>query len=190
MAGEKSGGEFFDYIALDSQMFFIQAGSDSYLMSSLIISAMEDLKTKNIDFNNSINSFMSNLKFYAKENNASLSFTIMILKLKTMEAEIYSSGMSKIFYNQEIISLNDKCIIKLKRGERITFISEGTFLNWQKYHEVESLSKFLTSNLELNNKDFINEIFFELSRHKKGMFLFHDALVAMLEIDENVLLQL
>ena len=46
MAGEKSGGEFFDYIAQDSHMLFIQAGSDSYVMSSLIISAMEDLKIK------------------------------------------------------------------------------------------------------------------------------------------------
>ena len=190
MAGEKSGGEFFDYIAQDSHMLFIQAGSDSYVMSSLIISAMEDLKIKNADFHTSIDAFIAALNFQAKEHHAKLSYTILILKLKNMEASIYSQGNAKFYYNKEILSLGKSSIIKLTRGAKIAFLSEGTLLNWKANHDEIKLASFLNSNIDMSKRDFINEIFFELARHKKGMFLYHDALVAMLEIDENILHQL
>ena len=190
MAGERSGGEFFDYITRDSQMLFIQAGSDSYVVSSLIISALEDLKIKNADFYSIIESFISLINQHAKDNKAKVSYTIMILKLKNMEATIYGQGNSKLFYNNEIINLGKSSILQLGRGSKVTFLSEGTIINWAKSNEEEKLVSFLNSNLELNTRDFINEIFFELARHKKGMFLYNDALVTMLEIDENILLQL
>jgi hypothetical protein len=190
MAGEKSGGEFFDYIVQDNHMLFIQAGSDSYVTSSLIISAMEELKLKNSDIYESIESFIASLKFLANEHNAKLNYTILILKMKNMEATIFSQGNSKLYYNKEILTLGKSSIIKLHRGAKVTFLSEGTLNNWKSYHDEKKLCNFLNSNLEMSKRDFINEIFFELSRHKKGMFLNHDALVAMLEINENVLLQL
>jgi hypothetical protein len=190
MAGEKSGGEFFDYIVQDNHMLFIQAGSDSYVMSSLIISAMEELKLKKSDFYETIESFIASLKFLANEHNAKLNYTILILKIKNMEATIFSQGNSKIYYNKEILTLGKSSIIKLHRGAQITFLSEGTLLNWKANHDEKKLCNFLNSNLEMSKRDFINEIFFELSRHKKGMFFNHDALVALLEINENVLLQL
>jgi hypothetical protein len=190
MAGEKSGGEFFDYIVRDSQMLFIQAGSDSYVMSSIIISAMEDLKISNEDLFSIIDSFVSLLNHQAKEHSAKLSYTIILLKVKNMEATIYGQGNSKIFYNNEIISIGKSSIIKLKRGAKVSFLSEGVLLNWKTNHDEKKLGSFLSTNIDMTNRDFINEIFFELARHKKGMFLYHDALVAMLEIDENVLMQL
>jgi hypothetical protein len=107
-----------------------------------------------------------------------------------MEATIFSQGNSKLYYNNEILTLGKSSIIKLHRGARVTFLSEGTLNNWKAHHDEKKLCNFLNSNLEMSKRDFINEIFFELSRHKKGMFLNHDALVAMLEINENVPLQL
>lgn len=190
MAGEKSGGEFFDYISRDSQMLFVQAGSDSYIMSSLIISAMEDFKVKNENLYESIDSFIAGLNYLANENGAKLSYSMMIVNLKNMEANIYNKGDSRIFYHKEIIAPVKNSILKLKRGERITFLSEGTFLNWNKYYEGKKVQDFLLKHLDKNNRDFINELFFELARSKKGTFLDNDALVAMLEIDEHVLHQL
>ena len=40
---------------------------------------------------------------------------------------------------------------------------------------------------ELNIKDFINELFFELIRHKNSMFLPDDAIMGCIEINENVI---
>ena len=107
-----------------------------------------------------------------------------------MEASIYSQGNAKFYYNKEILSLGKSSIIKLTRGAKIAFLSEGTLLNWKANHDEIKLASFLNSNIDMSKRDFINEIFFELARHKKGMFLYHDALVAMLEIDENILHQL
>jgi hypothetical protein len=190
MAGEKSGGEFFDYLVQDSHILFVQAGSDSYIMSSLIISALEDLKVKNNDFNLTIDSFISLLNHHAIEHQSKLSFTIMILNLKNLEASIYSQGNSKLFFNNEIISVGKSSILKLNRGSKVTFLSEGTLKNWNNHNDEKKLLEFLLSYPELSNRDFINEIFFELARHKEGMFLTNDALVVMFEIDQNVLLQL
>ena len=45
MAGEKSGGEFFEIIQNDQEIIFLQVGSDSYLVSSIILSEIQHLKT-------------------------------------------------------------------------------------------------------------------------------------------------
>jgi hypothetical protein len=190
MAGERSGGEFFDYTTHESQMLFLQAGSDSYIMSSLIISAMEDWKVKHNDFYGTVNSFISGLNHHAKEHNAKLSYTIMIVNLKNMEATIFGQGQSRLFYNNDIMTNSKNYTVKLKRGDKVTFLSEGTFINWEKCFGNISIKDFLIKNIAMNNRDFINELFFELARTKKGTFLENDALVAMLEINENILYKL
>ena len=151
---------------------------------------MENLKIKDRVFQAAVDEFINELNHYANENKANFNYTIMIVNLKNMEAKILSKGEARIFYHQEIISPTNPAVIKLKRGEKITFLSEGVFLNWKKYFGGTSLQDFLVNNLAMNNRDFINELFFELARNKKGTFFNFDALVAMLEIDENILHQL
>lgn len=191
MAGEKSGGEFFEVFQNDQEILFIQAGSNSYLLTSLILSEIELLKEKSSseNFQTQIDKFQKVIGHHAHENNAELTFCMMILNTKTLLASFSLRGKGHLFYQNEIISFDQPMKLKLKPRDRLVVISEGAIKNWEQLSKL-SLKNFFIENQEVLTKDLINEYFFEVSRNKKGSFLIYDALLAVVEIEENVLYQL
>ncbi|MDD4973201.1 MAG: hypothetical protein PHY93_02570 [Bacteriovorax sp.] len=191
MAGEKSGGEFFEVIQNDQEILFIQAGSDSYLLSSMILSEIEMLKEKSSTTNlqTKLEQFKKVIIHHANENNAELTYCMMILNLKTLQASFTLKGMGYLFYQGELISFDQPMKLKLKPRDRLCVISQGAMKNWELLSKI-STKKFFMDNEAKVTKDLINEFFFEVSRNKSGNFLVFDALMAVLEIEENVLYQL
>ncbi|MBC7539796.1 MAG: hypothetical protein H7281_13325 [Bacteriovorax sp.] len=191
MAGEKSGGEFFEVIQNDKEILFIQAGSDSYLLSSMILSEIESLKEKSNSANlqTQLEQFQKVITHHSKENNAELTYCMMILNLKTLQASFTLKGMGYLFYLGELISFDQPMKLKLKPRDRLCVISQGSMKNWELLTKL-STKKFLVDNQTMVTKELINEFFFEVSRNKSGSFLIYDALMAVLEIEENVLYQI
>lgn len=192
MAGEKSGGEFFEVIQNEQELLFIQAGSDSYLMSSMILSEIESLKEKSSAGNlqNEANQFQKIIRHHAQENKAELTYCMMNLNLKTLQASFDLSGMGHIFFQNELINFEQPMKLKLKPGDRLCVVSQGAIKNWDILNSKLTPKKFFTDNHSSPTKDLINEFFFELSRNKAGNFLIYDALFAVVEIEENILYQL
>ena len=191
MAGEKSGGEFFEVIQNDQEILFIQAGSDSYLLSSMILSEIETMKEKanSTNLQTKLEQFQKVISHHANENNAELTYCMMILNLKTLQASFTLKGMGYLFYQGELISFDEPMKLKLKPRDRLCVISQGSMKNWELLSKI-STKKFFVENEALVTKDLVNEFFFEVSRNKAGNFLIFDALMAVLEIEENVLYQL
>lgn len=191
MAGEKSGGEFFDIIQNDQEVQFIQAGSDSYLLSSIILGEIESLREKAASANlqTQAEQFQKAISNHAKENNAEVTFCIMSLNLKTLDASFVSRGQGRIFYQGELMSIEKPIKLKLKPKDRICIISEGSMKNWEFLSKLQAKTFFI-DNQSMNTKDLINEFFFEVSRNKAGNFLIYDAFLAVLDIEENVLYQI
>ena len=192
MAGEKSGGEFFEVIQNDQEILFIQAGSDSYLLSSIILGEIETLKEKSnaVNLQNEAEQFQKIINHHANENNAQVTYCMMNLNLKTLLASFTLKGQGHIFYQGDLISFDQPMKLKLKPRDRLCVISEGSMKNWQLLNAKVSTKKFFIKNNETETKDLINEFFFEVSRTKAGNFLIYDALMAVLEIEENTLYQL
>lgn len=186
MAGEKSGGEFFDFIDHDHEMIVIEIGSDSYITTSMIISEVETLKTKP-NPKEELQQFIKKAIELASEFKSSINYMITVYNTRSLEVEYYQRGNSKLFLNGELRSISGNGSIKLNRNTKIFFISEGAIKNWNLHHKESELNSFLSSHVNLENKDFINEFFFELYRHKQGMFLTYDALMCVLEISNNVI---
>lgn len=186
MAGEKSGGEFFDFIDHDQEMIVIEIGSDSYLTSSMVISEVEALKLKS-NPKDELSQFIKKITEIATEFKSSINYMITIYNTRSLEVEYFQRGNSKLFINGELRSISGNGSIKLNRNTKIFFLSEGAIKNWNIHHKESELNSFLTSHMNLENKDFINEFFFELYRHKQGMFLTFDALMCALEISNNVI---
>ncbi len=186
MAGEKSGGEFFDFIDHDQEMIVIEIGSDSYITSSMIISEVEDLKLKS-NPKDELSKFIKKITEIATEFKSTINYMITIYNTRSLEVEYFQRGNSKLFINGELRSISGNGSIKLNRNTKIFFISEGAIKNWNLHHKESELNSFLVSHGNLENKDFINEFFFELYRHKQGMFLTYDALMCALEISNNVI---
>lgn len=191
MAGEKSGGEFFEVIQNDQEIIFIQAGSNSYLLSSMILSEIEILKEKSnaTNLQTQLEQFKKVISHHANENNAELTYCMMTLNLKTLQTSFTLKGMGHIFYQGELISFDEPMKLKLKPRDRLCLISQGSMKNWELLSKL-STKKFFVENEKMGTKDLINEFFFEVSRNKAGNFLIYDALMAVVEIEENVLYQL
>lgn len=191
MVGEKSGGEFFEVIQNDQEILYIQAGSNSYLMSSMILSEIESLKEKSSATNllSQMEQFQKIIGHHAKENNAELTYCMMLLNLKNLQASFSLKGMGYIFFQEELISFDQPIKLKLKPGDRLCVISQGSVKNWELLSKLTA-KKFFTDNQGMDTKDLINEFFFEVSRNKKGNFLIYDALMAVVEIEDSILYQL
>ena len=191
MAGEKSGGEFFEVIQNDQDILFLQVGSDSYLLSSIILSEIEMLRgnPSSANMQDQLERFQKLITHHAKENSAELTYCMMLLNLKTLQASFTLNGMGHVFYRGELISFDQPMKLKLKPRDRLFVLSQGSMKNWELLSKL-SIKDFLVANQSMPTKDLINEFFFEVSRNKSGHFLIFDALMAVVEIEERTLYQL
>jgi hypothetical protein len=189
MAGEKSGGEFFEVFQNDSEFFFFQVGSNSYLTTSLILAEMELLKEENISENTeeSLIKFKNKLNAISEENMTSISYCLMNLKSKNLNAHLELKGLGYLYLNNELHHFNQAIDIKFRPGQRLVVLSEGAMKNWEILNPQRTLKDFFQNCNDLESRDLITEFFFELSRNKKGSFLLYDAFAAILEIDSHAI---
>lgn len=192
MAGEKSGGEFFDMIQTDHNFLFIQAGSDSYILSSLILNEMEVLKLSlpTTSVSDQSEHFEKMIKHHAAETGAQLNFCIINVDTKTLQADCRFQGKGFLYYENNLIDYAAPVKLKLKPAEKFYLLSNGALKNLVELNPKLSVKKFYEDNSDKNTRDLINEFFFEVSRNKTGNFLNYDALMTAIEIEQKTLYQL
>jgi hypothetical protein len=190
MAGEKSGGEFFEILQDEHEVIFIQAGSDSYILSSLLLGEIQALKEKinGGSLQTLTEQFIELLNYHCSENKGELTYCIMSLNLKSLNVSFKVKGQGHLFFNDEWISFDAPIKLKLRPKQRLLIISDGAFKNWTLLSK-KPVAKFFKTNSAMSTKDLIKEFFFEVSRNKKGHFLDCDALMATVEIEESRIYQ-
>jgi hypothetical protein len=165
----------------------ITVGTDSYITASLIISEVENLKNKKNKFDTEILSFIAKINSIALEANSKINYLVTSLSITKSEITYYQKGMSKLYFNNELRTISANGTIKINRNEKFYILSEGLMKNWNLYNKESDLKSFLNKNLEMNTKDFINELFFELARHTNSSFLTFDALMVVCETNTNII---
>ena len=192
MAGEFSGGEFFDMIQTDDHFLFIQAGSDSYILSSLILNEIEVLKlsTPTTSIKDQSEHFLKMINHHASENGAALSYCIINIDLKTHDVDCQFKGKGYLYYQENLIDFSSPVEFKLRPNEKFFLLSQGALKNLKELNPDLSLKKFYKDNADKNTRDLINEFFFEVSRNKAGNFLIYDALMSVIEIEYKNLYKL
>ena len=192
MAGEKSGGEFFDMIQTDHNFLFIQGGSDSYILSSLILNEMEVLKLSlpTTSVKAQSEHFEKMIKHHAAETGAELNYCIINIDTKTLQADCQFQGKGYLYYQNELIDFSEAVKIKMKPSEKFYLLSSGALKNLTELNPKLSVKNFYKENSDKNTRDLINEFFFEVSRNKSGNFLIYDALMTVIEVEQKTLYQL
>jgi hypothetical protein len=192
MAGEKSGGEFLDMVQTDNNFLFVQAGSDSYILSSLIISEMEVLKlsTPTTSIKDQSAHFEKMINHHAKELNAQISYSIVNIDLKNLQVECNFKGDGYLYYNEELLDFSKPLKFKLKPSEKFYLLSNGALKNLKELNPKLSVKSFYKENSDKSTRDLVNELFFEVSKNKEGNFLIYDALMSVIEVDQKTLYQL
>jgi hypothetical protein len=191
MAGEKSGGEFFEILQNEHEVVFIQAGSDSYLLTSILLGEIETLKEKALTGNLTSHSeqFIKTINHHATETKGEVSYCIMSLNLRNLNANFTINGECHLFYEDEWLSFDKPMQLKLKPKARLCLISNGAFQNWNALSK-KNIENFFKASESMPTRDLVNEFFFEVSRNKHGSFLIYDALMAVVDIEESKLYQI
>lgn len=192
MAGEKSGGEFMDMLQTDNHFLFIQAGSDNYLLSSLILSELEILKlsTPTTSVKAQSEHFEKMINHHAAENGANLSYCIINVDLKTLQVDCQFKGNGFLYYDNELIDFSKPAKFRLKPAEKFYLLSQGALKNLAELNPNLSVKNFYKDHADKNTRDLINEFFFEVSRNKTGNFLLYDALMSVIEVEHKTLYQI
>lgn len=192
MAGEKSGGEFFDMVQTDQHVLFIMAGSNNYVVSSLILAEMEVLKmsTPTTLLKSQCEHFEKMINLHAAENSAQINYCLINIDLKNLQSECIFKGEGNLYFNDEICDFSQPLKLKMKPGQKIHLLSQGAVKNLQELNQKLKVKDFYLNHKEKNTKDLINEFFFEVSRNKAGNFLNYDAIMAVIEIDSKALYQI
>ena len=192
MAGEKSGGEFFDMIQTDHNFLFIQAGSDSYILSSLILNEMEVLKLSLPTTSVMAQSehFEKMIKHHAAETGAELNFCIINIDTKTLQADCRFQGKGYLYYQNDLIDFSQPVRLKMKPADKFCLLSNGAIKNLTELNPKLSVKGFYKENADKTTRDLINEFFFEVSRNKSGNFLVYDALMTVIEVEQKTLYQI
>jgi hypothetical protein len=192
MAGEKSGGEFFDMIQTDHSFLFIQAGSNNYILSSLILNEMEVLKlsTPTTSLRAQGEHFEKMMNHHASETKGELSYCIVNIDLKTLEVDCRLSGVGYMYHKDGTNDIFKPLTFRLKPNEKFYLLSDGALKNLIELNPKLSIMDFFKEHADKNNRDLINEFFFEVSRNKSGNFLNYDALMSVIEVDPKTLYQI
>ncbi|MBY0413033.1 MAG: hypothetical protein K2Q18_02655 [Bdellovibrionales bacterium] len=188
MAGEKSGGEFLDMMQTDSHVLIVQAGSDNYLLSSLIISELEVLKlsTPTTSLKEQGETFLKIINHHAIEMNAKLSYCLINVDLKNLQVDCNFKGDGFLYFHKNLISFQAPAKFKIKPTEKLYVLSNGAIKNLLELNPGLSIEDFYKENADKETRDLINEFFFEASRNKAGNFLIYDALMFAVEVDQKL----
>ncbi len=186
MAGEKSGGEFFDFSEFGSHVAIFELGADSYVASSLLISELEIFKERGPSLElvpNLINKILA----IESEYKTNVNYQIAVLNTIDLTVDYFHKGLGKILLNNETKSIQSNGKFKLNRDDRLLFLSEGAIKNWNLFQKESNLLTFIKEKNIDQVSDFLNEFFFELYKNKSGLFLNYDAMAIIFQINKNAI---
>jgi len=188
-AGESSGGEFFDILSNDKEVLFLLARSRSYLVSSMVMSAFDELRLSKNFSDDLINGFLTRVQAdvdnsKVKEDKRRLDILFLRVDLKTMKARTWKTGGTVLLNNASIVNESE---FSIKRGEKLMILSSGLIENQP--GEKKIISKSIEKSSK-SSRDILDEVFYTLKKEKNGMFFSNDATMIIFEVDKNAILQI
>lgn len=199
LSGEKPGGEFFDSILSEGEQWSFYVRSHSYVVASLLISEVESLKSeKNIS--SRVKGFFEALAKLQIEYKTNIECVVTRLDTKSLKLEIWNQSSAEFFVdgnsiiqkNINKVSLEDLKMdeLKLKPETKLYFLSSGLRQVYSSSFADYSLANFVKDHYKLNERDFLNELFYKIKSKNIGMFLPYDSLACVTYIDGNSLFQI
>lgn len=203
-AGTKRGGDFYDCVIDDKNLFLMMCSTSSYIASTVItshFSKFQNASATRDKYEDLLEDFINecrDLELISRNNPDSLEVLILSVDLKRLEYFGYQFGHFSTLgtnLNNSLepneYPLNENYIEesyingKLLPGERLCLLSPGIFKNMNsgmmKNKDFESLT----------SKDFLNNVFFNLKKENDfNDFLSYDSTAVIIEVSPNVLVQI
>lgn len=195
-AGNNMGTDFYDLIETEDEIIGILCSSDSYLVSTSIVSFVQDLKGQG-----SIDAETESLffeKIYDEQKKLSGKRTINVdvlfyrLNLSTLELSFRSNGHfgyiidnegQTTFPESEEISSST---VELERGSRVLINSTGFYKNELEPIPVSKVEE-LMGNKNVKSLDILDEIYFQLKKSTEDGIIEFDSSSIIIEVNPNVM---
>jgi hypothetical protein len=205
-AGEASGGEFYDVIRSERQIILLISHTNSYLITSLILSHFEALKSDQNLSKESLEQFIKSLSKECRQidNDKKSEVQLFILKidLNSLKTEGYVFGQTQMVSNVKGTPHSNSFPFdpafceqayfthKLERGQTYCLLSPGVLKNSRGLLDGTDCARFVLEKFESGHAHILNEVFYQLKRGRDEMFLDFDATAIIIEVDSNVIVQI
>jgi hypothetical protein len=208
LAGENTGGEFFDLIEKNKKLYFVCYSCNSYLASSNFIAHFEKLKNIDVITQSTIKHFIAELE----EENNDLALKIKrdvqaeLLLLEIDQVSFYFSawqfGHFKFFQAEANLAHLSTLPVSVKKVDDAFFtgrllpntkyciFSPGFTKNWNSYPIESTFSQFFKETSQLSTQEFLNQSVIYLKQFESEDFLKFDLSLIVFEVDKNVLYQI
>ncbi len=207
-AGESSGGEFLDIVVGEKECLVLLSSSNSYVISSIVLTHFEYFRDKNHFSMNDIEKFLNELfleirdKELLDSSKRVLDIFVARIDLNFFKIEGFCFGdfemtrskntfllsndlpLDEMFFEQSCFSS------RLKRGEKVMVLSPGLKKILEESRFEKSLREVFLGYDKKTPKLFFNELFYQLKKDLPGDFLSHDATIIHIEVDKNVIVQI
>ena len=202
--GSASGGEFYDIFKGEHEILLVMTSSNNYQTSSSVISIIQMIKSAPNLSSNIEQGHRSLLDSFKKlvESDVDFNYLLMRGSLASAKISVISKGNFILVSNKPLNEKNKKSLLLdffhvdnltsvLDRGDRIVFLSPGIKRNInERLIGGLSLDKFIESKIDIDLKDLVNEVFFQIKNISKNRFLEYDATLITLEIEKNAILKI
>lgn len=198
-SGEKPGGEFFDAKITEGTQWFFYVRSHSYLVSSLLISEIEKIKSEN-EISSNLKKLFQTIRDLQSQHKAEIECFVSALDMKHLTLDVWNQSSAEIYYDGQIVVREQiKLVqneevheqrIRLKPEGKLIFISSGLRQVFQSSISDITLDNFIKDHSKLSEREFLNELFLKIKSKNIGMFLPYDALACMTHIEGNALFQI
>lgn len=206
-AGEASGGEFYDVVEGEEEFVVILSHTNSYVVSSLVLSAFDEFRKEQKYDLEKIQKFSVDLANLVKKEAGVKSYDELQLFLarvdmKSLVIEGVNWGHSQLvssgdfFVGENDFPIDSSFIEKstfqnkLARSERYALLSPGLRLNCGDRIEGEGLVSYSRRMMQDGPKKALQETFYQLKKNRESSFLKYDATHVYIEVDPNVIVQL
>ncbi len=207
VSGISNGGEFFDVFEYGNKLLVHIVSSNSYVISSKMITRYEQLKTKtSLDFDSLETYLNESIQIFLGDDDShkvELEILTGILDLSTMEFNGLGKGRFAgfsdsgecLFSGESLNSIKDfqqsfSISFKMKRAKRFLILSPGIFKNSSGYIDQKNINTFVKNVVSKSASDIFDEVFFQLSRTDGPVyFLENDSYLLHIEVDKNAIIQ-
>jgi len=192
VAGESSGGEFFDLFSSQNKVFMMISQTSSYLASSIILQSFVNFKQKGLLSQEAQKEFISDIEkqvaVLAESQRKEIELQVLtaIYDRSSQEINVVKKGMFQFFRSDdEINEFLDEEVISLEAGERFMLCSPGFSNSWKDCNSCVDIDE-LIADKEVKSLDILDESFYQLKKNAKSDFLKTDAAVIILEVNRDV----
>ena len=198
-AGERPGGDYYDFVFQRGDVYLFMVHASSYLLSSAAMASFDQWRQGPRPYD--LKKLIAALAQQNQAAAAGAALEVLVVKfdLRHLTGEGFCFGPWTLVSSGELYQQGNtypcdpsfmpkaRLTFKLDRGEILTFLSPGVPLNLQKAAPEKELIDFFRPWLNKRPREVLDELFFQMQRPVQRGFLEQDASAVMLEVHANAL---